>query len=100
MAAGRIAAGRIAAAVVAMLAATASVAAAEKLTVYTSMKESLIGQIRDAFVKANPDIQFDYYSAGAGKLMAKIAAERKQKMNWNHVLSAHAGLKELEGQKF
>lgn len=77
MAAGRIAAGRIAAAVVAILAATASVAAAEKLTVYTSMKESLIGQIRDAFVKANPDIQFDYYSAGAGKLMAKIAAERQ-----------------------
>ena len=34
------------------------------------------------------------------RMAAKIAAERKQKMNWNHVLSAHAGLKELEGQKF
>ena len=50
---------------------------AEKLMVYTSMKESLIGQIRDAFVKKYPGIAFDYYSAGAGKLMAKIAAERQ-----------------------
>jgi iron(III) transport system substrate-binding protein len=51
--------------------------AAEKLMLYTSMKESLIGKIRDVFVKKNPDIAFDYYSAGAGKLMAKIAAERQ-----------------------
>jgi len=51
--------------------------AAEKLMVYTSMKESLIGKLRDAFVKKHPDITFDYYSAGAGKLMAKIAAERQ-----------------------
>jgi len=51
--------------------------AAEKLMVYTSMKESLIGQIRDAFTKKHPEIAFDYYSAGAGKLMAKIAAERQ-----------------------
>ena len=51
--------------------------AGEKLMVYTSMKESLIGSLRDAFVKKHPDIAFDYYSAGAGKLMAKIAAERQ-----------------------
>jgi iron(III) transport system substrate-binding protein len=51
--------------------------AGEKLMVYTSMKESLIGKIRDAFVKKHPEIAFDYYSAGAGKLMAKIAAERQ-----------------------
>jgi iron(III) transport system substrate-binding protein len=49
----------------------------QKLMVYTSMKESLIGQIRDGFAKKHPNIQFDYYSAGAGKLMAKIAAERQ-----------------------
>lgn len=54
-----------------------ALAAADKLTVYTSMKESLIGELKDAFVKANPDIKFDYYSAGAGKLMAKVAAERE-----------------------
>src|ERR1039458_2344353 len=51
--------------------------AAEQLMVYTSMKESLMGKLRDEFVKRNPGIQFDYYSAGAGKLMAKIAAERQ-----------------------
>jgi iron(III) transport system substrate-binding protein len=51
--------------------------AAEKIIVYTSMKESLIGRLRDAFVKSNPGIEMDYQSAGAGKLMAKIAAERE-----------------------
>lgn len=49
----------------------------EKLMVYTSMKEVLIGELRDGFVKKYPNIQFDYYSAGAGKIMAKIAAERQ-----------------------
>ena len=49
----------------------------EKLTVYTSMKEVLIGKLHDAFALKYPNIDFDYYSAGAGKLMAKIAAERQ-----------------------
>lgn len=48
-----------------------------KVMVYTSMKETLIGELRDSFAKKYPKIQFDYYSAGAGKLMAKIAAERQ-----------------------
>lgn len=60
-----------------LISLTASASSAEKLIVYTSMKESLIGELKDAFVKANPNINFDYYSAGAGKLMAKIAAERE-----------------------
>jgi len=51
--------------------------AKEKLVVYTSMKEVLIGKLRDTFVQKNSDIEFDYYSAGAGKLMAKIATERQ-----------------------
>lgn len=45
--------------------------------VYTSMKEIIIGKVRDQFSAAHPEIEFDYYSAGAGKLMAKIAAERQ-----------------------
>ena len=49
----------------------------EQLMVYTSMKEVIIGKIRDEFTVKYPDIEFDYYSAGAGKLMAKIAAERE-----------------------
>ena len=51
--------------------------AAEKLTVYTSMKDSLIGALQEEFLKKNPDVKFDAYVAGAGKLMAKIAAERE-----------------------
>ncbi|HSR11686.1 MAG TPA: extracellular solute-binding protein, partial [Thermodesulfobacteriota bacterium] len=49
----------------------------DKLTVYTSMKEVLIGKLAETFSKKNPQVDFDYYSAGAGKLMAKIAAERQ-----------------------
>lgn len=63
--------------VVTLLLSVSAAWAGGKLTVYTSMKESLIGALKEAFVKANPDIDFDYYSAGAGKLMAKIAAERE-----------------------
>lgn len=48
-----------------------------KLIIYTSMKESLIGGIVEGFKKKHPGIQVDYQSAGAGKLMAKIAAERQ-----------------------
>ena len=51
--------------------------AGEKLYVYTSMKESLIGALKESFVKQHPDIDMVYQSAGAGKLMAKIAAERE-----------------------
>ena len=49
----------------------------KKIVVYTSMKEVLIKGIVDGFKKANPVIEVDYQSAGAGKLMAKIAAERQ-----------------------
>lgn len=52
-------------------------ASGNKLIVYTSMKENLIRGIVDGFKKANPGIEVDYQSAGAGKLMAKIAAERQ-----------------------
>jgi len=62
---------------VSVLCVSGAAMAGEKLTVYTSMKESLIGALKEAFVKNNPGIDFDYYSAGAGKLMAKIAAERE-----------------------
>ena len=34
--------------------------AGEKLIVYTSMKESLIGKLRDAFTKKHPEVAFDY----------------------------------------
>jgi iron(III) transport system substrate-binding protein len=53
------------------------VSAQQKLYVYTSMKESMLGEIKTAFAKKHPEIKLDYQSAGAGKLMAKIAAERE-----------------------
>lgn len=56
---------------------TGQAAAAEKMILYTSMKESLIGALYDAFKKKHPDTTIDYQSAGAGKLMAKIATERQ-----------------------
>ena len=56
---------------------TSTALAEEKLMIYTSMKESMMGKLRDAFKKKYPDIKMDYYSAGAGKLMAKIATERQ-----------------------
>lgn len=49
----------------------------KKIIIYTSMKENLIGGIVNGFKKANPGVEVDYQSAGAGKLMAKIAAERQ-----------------------
>jgi iron(III) transport system substrate-binding protein len=48
-----------------------------KIIVYTSMKESLISEIKAEFVKQNPGVDMDYQSAGAGQLMAKIAAEKE-----------------------
>ena len=57
--------------------AAAPAAGGKKLVVYTSMKESLIGGIVDGFKKKNPGVEVSYQSAGAGKLMAKIAAERQ-----------------------
>ena len=48
-----------------------------KLVIYTSMKESLIGGIIEGFKKQNPGVTIDYQSAGAGKIMAKLEAERQ-----------------------
>ena len=46
-----------------------------RLVIYTSMKESLIGGIVEGFKAKNPGIDVDYQSAGAGKIMAKLEAE-------------------------
>ena len=50
---------------------------ANKLVIYTSMKESLIGGIVEGFKAKYPDIEVDWQSAGAGKIMAKLDAERQ-----------------------
>lgn len=48
-----------------------------KLVIYTSMKESLVGGIIEGFKQKYPDVEIDYQSAGAGKIMAKLEAERQ-----------------------
>ncbi len=58
-------------------AAPAAKAGPQNLMVYTSMKEVLIGELKEAYVKKHPNVKVDYYSAGAGKIMAKLAAERQ-----------------------
>ncbi len=59
------------------LAVSSMAYAQEKLIVYTSMKESLIGALKTKFNEKHPEVNMDYQSAGAGKLMAKIAAEKE-----------------------
>lgn len=49
----------------------------KKLLIYTSMKENLIGGIVEGFKKKYPDVEVDYQSGGAGKLMAKVDAEKQ-----------------------
>ena len=51
-----------------------------ELIVYTSAKDALIGRLKEAFVSKYPDIELDYYSAGAAKLMVKIAGELQSGM--------------------
>ena len=58
------------------MACSADAASKPGLMVYTSTKEVIIGQLKDAFMRKYPDIPLDYYSAGAGKIMAKLAIER------------------------
>jgi iron(III) transport system substrate-binding protein len=42
---------------------------------YSSMKDSQLAALKDAFNAKYPDIQMDYYSAGTGKVMTKLSAE-------------------------
>lgn len=60
-----------------LCASTAVSAEEQKLLVYTSMKESMIGELKAAFARKYPDIRLDYQNGGAAKLMARIAAERE-----------------------
>jgi len=60
-----------------LCAAPAALAEQQKLLVYSSMKESLLGELKSAFVRKHPDIHLDYQNGGAAKLMARLAAERE-----------------------
>lgn len=58
-------------------AAPAALAEQQKLLVYSSMKESLLGELKSAFARKHPDIHLDFQNGGAAKLMSRLAAERE-----------------------
>ena len=49
----------------------------QTLYFYTSFKDSMLQRLKGAFEAKNPNIKIEAQVAGAGKLMAKIAAERE-----------------------
>jgi len=57
-------------------AASAS-AAKMQVMLYSSMKDSQLSALKEAFTNKYPDVQMDYYTAGTGKVMTKMAAEQQ-----------------------
>lgn len=48
---------------------------------YSTLKEAQLTAIKEAFTKKYPKISFDYYAAGAGTVMTKIATEAQAGQN-------------------
>ena len=48
-----------------------------KVMLYSSMQEDQLNAVKKAFEKKYPDIKLDYYFAGTGKVITKIATEAK-----------------------
>lgn len=52
-------------------------AAKMQVMLYSSMKDSQLSALKEAFTNKYPDVQMDYYTAGTGKVMTKMAAEQQ-----------------------
>ncbi len=52
-------------------------AAKMQVMLYSSMKDSQLSALKEAFTDKYPDVQMDYYTAGTGKVMTKMAAEQQ-----------------------
>jgi iron(III) transport system substrate-binding protein len=52
-------------------------AASGKVMLYSSMQEGQLQAIKEGFEKKYPDIKMDYYFAGTGKVVTKIATEQQ-----------------------
>ncbi len=48
-----------------------------KVMLYSSMKDSQLSALKAGFTKKYPDIQMDYYTAGTGNVMTKLATEQQ-----------------------
>lgn len=62
-----------------VLMTTVVLQAAPKMNVmlYSSMKDSQLAALKEGFNKKYPNIVFDYYTAGTGKVMTKITTEQQ-----------------------
>lgn len=49
----------------------------KKVMLYSSLKEKQLAAIKNAFMKKHPEIAMDYYAAGTGKVLTKIATEQQ-----------------------
>ncbi len=52
-------------------------ASAKEVMLYSSMKDSQLSALKDAFIAKYPDIRMDYYTAGTGSVMTKLATEQQ-----------------------
>lgn len=57
------------------LACASALAAKSKVMLYSSMQEDQLMAVEKAFEAAHPDIDMEYYYAGGGKLVTKMATE-------------------------
>ena len=52
-------------------------AEAQSVMLYSSLKESQLAAIKDGFMKKNPTIKMDFYTASTGNVMTKLATEQQ-----------------------
>jgi iron(III) transport system substrate-binding protein len=51
--------------------------AAESVMLYASLKETQLQALKEGFTKLHPSIKMEYFTAGTGKIMSKLAAEQQ-----------------------
>ncbi|MEA5031015.1 MAG: ABC transporter substrate-binding protein [Sphaerochaeta sp.] len=49
----------------------------QKVMLYSSLKDSQLAAIKEGFMKKYPNITMDYYTAGTGNVMTKLATEQQ-----------------------
>lgn len=49
----------------------------QKVMLYSSLKDSQMAALREGFMKKHPNVAMDYYTAGTGNVMTKLATERQ-----------------------
>ena len=57
--------------------ATAGGEAKQNVMLYSSLKDSQLAAIKEGFMKKYPNIIMDYYTAGTGNVMTKLATEQQ-----------------------